>query len=218
MDACPGWTIEKLGGYDVSWSTNYNWSGAWLSTDNVPADCTLTNWAQGYNISQTIEDLPAGIYTLASGLVERSGQDDVPDAESYLWARTSDISEDDDPLRADVEVFGNQDWNAKRTTVLEGIEVTDGILTIGVSTNGASHLFLNDFELLLTEAAAFEYDKAYQEYLTAIDETVARPAKVRAFELYDLNGRRINSARQGVVIQKKYMSDGTVRTEKIVKK
>jgi hypothetical protein len=35
--------------------------------------------------------------------------------------------------------------------------------------------------------------------------------------MFDLNGRRISSARKGLVIVKKVMSDGTVKTQKVVK-
>jgi len=54
--------------------------------------------------------------------------------------------------------------------------------------------------------------------LAGIDETVASNVKVRAIELFDLNGRRVTSAQRGVTIIRKYMSDGTVRTEKVMKK
>ena len=51
---------------------------------------------------------------------------------------------------------------------------------------------------------------------TGVDN--AREVRVRGVELYDLNGRRIVSANKGIQIVKKYMSDGTVRIEKVVKK
>ena len=54
--------------------------------------------------------------------------------------------------------------------------------------------------------------------LAGIDETVASNVRVRAIELFDLNGRRVTSAQRGVTIIRKYMSDGTVRTEKVMKK
>jgi hypothetical protein len=66
-------------------------------------------------------------------------------------------------------------------------------------------------------AAGFDYANAYNEYVeTGIETTKA--GTVRAIELFDLNGRRLSTATRGVTIVKKYMSDGTVRTEKVVKK
>jgi len=46
---------------------------------------------------------------------------------------------------------------------------------------------------------------------------VNNAATVRRVEWFDLNGRRVNSAARGVVIQKQTMSDGTVRANKVVK-
>ena len=63
--------------------------------------------------------------------------------------------------------------------------------------------------------AGHDYGKDYQEVLASVE--TAKTAKVRGLELYDLNGRRITTARKGLVIVKKYMSDGTVKTEKVVK-
>ena len=65
-------------------------------------------------------------------------------------------------------------------------------------------------------SAGFDYGKAYEEVLTGVDAQ-QQVAKVRAIEMFDLNGQRIPVAKKGVVIVKKHMSDGTVRTQKIVK-
>ena len=64
-----------------------------------------------------------------------------------------------------------------------------------------------------------DYAAAYNEVigeLAPVDNV--REARVRGVELYDLNGRRIVSANKGIQIVKKYMTDGTVRIEKVVKK
>ena len=42
-------------------------------------------------------------------------------------------------------------------------------------------------------------------------------AKVRSLAVYDLNGRRLVNAKKGINIVKKVMSDGTVKTTKVVK-
>ena len=61
-------------------------------------------------------------------------------------------------------------------------------------------------------------DHAKGVTFTDIDGNVIKPATVRAVELYDLNGRRLVTAGKGVMIVRKYMSDGTIRVEKVVKK
>ena len=67
-------------------------------------------------------------------------------------------------------------------------------------------------------ADGFDYAGAYQEVIEGVEGTVAAPAQVMGIELYDLNGRRIMKAQQGVVIMKKFMNDGTIRVEKVIKK
>ena len=69
--------------------------------------------------------------------------------------------------------------------------------------------------MLTAPAAGFDYAKAAQDGIETLEAT---PNKVRTIELFDLNGRRISQARQGVVLMKKTMTDGTVSTEKVVKK
>jgi len=73
--------------------------------------------------------------------------------------------------------------------------------------------------LYLTAPASVDYASLYDDAMTGIETLETQPAaKVRAIELYDLNGRRIATAQKGIQIVKKYMNDGTVRTEKVVKK
>ena len=98
--------------------------------------------------------------------------------------------------------------------------VTDGVLTIGVNAGSGSHTFFNEVRLLLTAPTSFDYAGEYAKLNEQIETAVEAPAaaRVRGIELYDLNGRRIIAAQKGVQIVKKYMSDGTVRIEKVIKK
>ena len=71
---------------------------------------------------------------------------------------------------------------------------------------------------LTAPATGFDYAAAYQELATAIETLEGTPAaKVRAIELYDLNGRRVVRAQKGLVIMKQIMSDGSVKAVKVVK-
>ena len=101
-----------------------------------------------------------------------------------------------------------------------GIPVTDGKLTLGIQFSGDAQLFFQHARLtLVAPAEGYDYAQGladYEEYLLGVDATKAAP-KVRAIELYDLNGRRIVKAQKGLAIVKKVMSDGTVKTEKVVK-
>lgn len=98
-----------------------------------------------------------------------------------------------------------------------GIPVTDGQLTLGIHFAGDAQYFFQHARLTLVNAdGEFDYAKAYT-ILTSIDENVAAP-KVRALQVYDLNGRRIIKANKGLQIVKKMMSDGSVRVEKVIVK
>ena len=95
-----------------------------------------------------------------------------------------------------------------------GIPVIDGKLTIGIHFGGDAQYFFQHARLTLV-APAENHDYA-QDKETNI-ETAAAP-KVRALQLYDLNGRRMIKANKGLQIVKKQMSDGSVRVEKVIVK
>ena len=101
---------------------------------------------------------------------------------------------------------------------MNGVTVVDGVLTIGVKWNNLAQMMFDRVQVFLASPAnGFDYASAYQEVIDGIDTTAAN-ASVRAIELYDLNGRRILTAQKGVMIVKKFMSDGTIRVEKVIKK
>ena len=214
----PGWTFTFSGNayLDASWGGVGTYA---------PVDITLCNWNGSFNGSQTIENLPAGVYTLKSGFMERNGDDEnAKTADSYIFARTTTNYVADDPdltgAKAFVNVFGQQDWNMTDNLVLEGIVVTDGKLTIGVNADAASHLFVNQMSLWLTApATGFDYASAYETEAAGIETLEGTPAvKVRGIQLFDLNGRRLSKAQKGVTIVKKVMSDGSIQTEKVIVK
>ena len=218
----PGWvTPEGFSRPGIS----FGWNDPCNNNANVPSDCMFQTWGSSYRIEQTVADLPVGVYTIVMGFGERQTEDDL--VGSFIYAKTTDTpeaGEGEDEIfagKADAVVIG-QSFPVLNTTIAEDILVTDGILTIGANGGSSSHTFLNDVRLLLkAPAAGFDYAQAYNEVAediqTGIEATKAQ-AQVRAIELYTLDGRRINSARQGIVLIKKYMSDGTVRTEKVVRK
>jgi hypothetical protein len=85
------------------------------------------------------------------------------------------------------------------------------------SDNG--QYFFDKVKIYLTgKAVGFDYAKALDD-LAGIETLEGTPAaKVRAIELFDLNGRRVMKAQKGLNIVKKVMSDGSVKTEKVIVK
>jgi len=198
--------------------------------DKIAEDVMFQTWGASYRVEQTITDLPAGVYTLKAAFGERNSDGNIDGM--FFYAKTSDTIPVEEGMEEDVElnfagvapasVIGQAFPFVDGTGSLEieNIVVTDGQLTLGVNAPDNSHTFFNEVRVLMTGAASVDYAALYTENAEVIEtgiETAAAP-KVRAIELYDLNGRRITSARQGIVLMKKYMSNGTVETVKVVRK
>ena len=199
----PGWDVTDFRGFSTGWSD--------LGTANVPVKIMFSNWSGSFTVSQTVEDLPAGVYSLVAGFGERDNEVGLDG--SYLFAKTTAA----DTLTAQMTMVG-QAFPVDNVTI-EDIVVTDGTLALGVQASQESKAFFNGVKLFMTApAAGFDYGKAYEEVLAGIDETVAQPAQVRAIQLFDLNGRQVLKAQKGITIVRKMMNDGTIRTEKVVVK
>lgn len=225
----PGWTATL--GSVYAWSS---WTGAQshdVALPPYPEDCSIhagwhPNGEKGAIVEQTIENLPAGIYSVKLQFWE-NGEKPGEDAESlmdysYAFVKVTDTPspEVDEETGAPIEDFDPELHTAGFTndasTLLTDLVVLDGKLTVGYHYGKKSQAFLQDVSIFLTAPAeGFNYADAYQKFVTGVD--AAKTAKVRGIELYDLNGRRVNSARKGLVIVKKVMSDGTVQTTKVVK-
>jgi hypothetical protein len=207
----PGWT--NVTGNGFAWSS---WDGATNHSANTPypEDCQIhAGWhpSNGAISQQTIENLPAGIYTVK---IQCSDNNSPWSEGTCAFVKTSATPEleEEETLDPDVHYYSY----IAASGDLENIEVLDGKLTVGFNFGPGSQAFLNDVEIWMTAPAdGHNYAGDYAEFNT--DITAAKPAKVRALEMFDLNGRRISSARKGLVIVKKVMSDGTVKTQKVVK-
>lgn len=218
----PGWTVEGAAGLFVSWSGAQDVAG-------IAEDCSFTIWHNNSTMEQTITDLPAGVYNITIDAarwddpyeVDDNGdlkRPDIPEPASYAYYKTSATPEEEYAGSEVLAYYGQYVMN--HDNLFEGVEITDGILTLGSKfVNDDGQYFFDKVRLQLVAAAVgFDYAAAYQEHLTGIDATVTQPAKVLGFELYDLNGRRIATVQKGITIVKKYMSDGTIVTEKVIKK
>lgn len=214
----PGWTVPssaKPGLFDA-------WGDRGLK--EIPQDIAFSAWKTPARMEQTVTDLPAGVYSVSFGAGSWNATAEWIEG-SFCYVKTSDtpaVEEgEEESLEyhfADVVNFQEQQVGpeAENNLVIEEITVTDGVLTFGVQFGKEDQPFFNMVELRITNpATSFDYGKAYQEVITGVE--TAQTAKVRAIELYNLNGKRVNKAGKGLVIVKKMMSDGTVKTAKVVK-
>lgn len=211
----PGW--DNITGNAGAWSS---WNGNLNHGKNSPyvQDCALhPGWHAVASTEQTIIDLPAGVYTIK---IRANDNSETTDG-TYAYVKTSETPEVEEGAELDKEYHyagyadvAHSGWDLE----INNITVTDGTLTLGCAWGPESQAFFDEFHVVLTApAAGFNYAQAYADHIeTGIENTQA--SQVKAIELYNLDGRRISSARQGIVIVKKIMSDGTVRTEKVVRK
>ena len=221
----PGWNMS-IGTGDITTM----WVGG--TPRNIPGiaeDVAFTKYHSAARFEQTVSDLPAGVYTVVLDAASWA-DDDVTNG--FVFVKTSETPAVEDGAEEDravnfaatVDVTYYGQYQGHHDQVMENIVVTDGVMTVGMNTPATSQWMFDQIKAIYLTAPAtgFDYASAYaqvqQDIADGIDLNVAQPAKVRAIEIYNLDGRRINSARQGIVIVKKYMNDGTVKTEKVVKK
>ena len=230
----PGWVVVK--GNPGFWGNGGDSWGNPRNIEGLPEDIAVTVYHSEAQVEQTITDLPAGIYTVTlygtdwgnqkGDYDDETGEWSGKDALGFVYAKVTDTPEPAEGETADRDInfaatatieaaknHGLSQYSMDLEHKLSEITVTDGKLTIGFYYGNDSQYFFGDAKLTLTGAAAgFDYAAALE---TNIDQPAT--AKVRALQLYDLNGRRIATAQKGIQIVKKMMSDGTVKTQKVVK-
>lgn len=213
----PGWTT--VSGNPAAWSS---WDGNvshGTKTPYVEDCCIYLQWHQQARVEQTITDLPAGIYTVQFNANDNSAESEG----TVVYVKTSETPAVEEGAEFDVNVnaaayaqVDNSGWDREVTDIV----VTDGVLTLGFKSGSTSQPFLEWVKVLMTAPANVDYSALYTEAAAAGIETLegTPAAKVRAIELFDLNGRRVMKAQKGLNIVKKVMSDGSVKTEKVIVK
>lgn len=193
----PGWTT--ISGNPTAWSS---WDGNVSHNTKTPyvEDCCIyLQWHASCMVEQTITDLPAGVYTIQFSANDNSGESEG----TMVYVKKSDTPavEDGGELIPDVNFAGyaqvnNSGWDR----VIEGIEVTDGVLTLGFKSGTTSQPFLEEVHILMTgPAAGFDYEKAYDEQSAGV-ETVKVADKTNNGAIYNLSGQRVNKSFKGLVI------------------
>jgi hypothetical protein len=213
----PGWTTVSCN--PAAWSS---WDGNvshGTKTPYVEDCCIYLQWHQQARVEQTITDLPAGIYTVQFNANDNSAESEG----TVVYVQTSETPAVEEGAEFDVNVnaagwaqVDNSGWDREVTDIV----VTDGVLTLGFKSGSTSQPFLEYVKVLMKAPANVDYSALYTEAAAAGIETLegTPAAKVRAIELFDLNGRRVMKAQKGLNIVKKVMSDGSVKTEKVIVK
>ncbi len=237
--AAPGWDITGSVGYFLNWGASHD-------NSIVPEDLSFTIYHAEGSATQLITDLPAGIYTVTIDAarwdnpryvagdkvnnVEISpdmvGQwkADVPECNTFAFIRTSKNLDVEPGLDADYDAVDTLQYYGQyvmhHESVFENVEIKDGKLELGVNfaSDGGQYFF--DYVRLTMTApiAGLDYAKAKADFVETGIEPAQVAATVSAIEVYDLNGMRMTKATRGLNIVKKYMSDGSVRIQKVIVK
>ncbi len=153
----PGWTTPegyKAPGLTVGW-------GQPKGNDQIAEDVMFQTWGNSYRVEQTINDLPVGIYTVRFAFGERNNGDSGVFAESYAYVTnpggeefmSPSLGTNDNGEEMFIPGIGQAfpfASNDNQSAVIEGVEVADGTLTIGVNAGPSSHTFFNEVRLLMT--------------------------------------------------------------------
>ena len=227
--AAPGWDVTGKVGYWLNWGASHD-------NSIVPEDLSFTIYQAEGRAEQTITDLPAGIYTVTIDAArwdnprndDNTWKADVPECATFAYIKTGKTPE----VEAGLEENRETNFAATETLdyygqyvmhhdcVFENVEITDGKLVLGVNfaSDGGQYFFDHVLLTMTGAAKGFDYAKAKEDYMNTGIEPAQAAAKVRAIEVYDLNGMRTAKATRGLNIVKKYMSDGSVRIQKVIVK
>ena len=217
----PGWTVTGSTGLWCGWNNSVK------NIEGIAEDCAFTVYHAAGTAETTVTNLPAGIYKIVVDAARWDEPD--PSGQTFAYYKTSAtpaVEEGAEPVK-DVNFAGTADlahygqYVMNHDNVFENVEITDGQLTLGVNfASDEGQYFFDKVKIYLTgKSASFNYALAYDAAAAGIETLDATPAaKVRAIQLFDLNGRRVAKAQKGLTIVKKVMSDGSVKTEKVIVK
>lgn len=218
-DVYPGWTFYSNGGNVHVGYEGRNWTNASPVFDGYVA----ADWSSAFNMNQTVEDLPLGIYSIglvftnsvsnasSNFIVSTPGQDTVYNDTVLVVASSQDYTETPN-------IFTNND-----------IAVTQGTVTMKVNhpdLNGWARV--DNFTMLYKAAIETGVDYAAlatqlnTAAATAISEVVTGVESVTvsgsSVEYYNLNGIRLAAPQKGINIKVTTGANGKRVSEKILVK
>ena len=206
-DLFPGWTVKSEATSGHSMFTPDNGSYENLSKGvNVFDGQITTDWNSKVILKQTVEGLPAGIYTLNVGVTANAGT-------STLTA-TTDMGEFKKTL-------SGKDAKNENISVREGKMDINFEFVSGSGSNGADNFSLTfsqdkdqwfaPFYQVLLNNAKSELDNK----VTVVDAAVAEGASV---EYITLGGIKVDAPVEGQIILRKTTENGSVVVNKVLSK
>ena len=193
----PGWVTPEgfnKPGISTGWSNPVN------GVESLPSDCMFEGYYRVFRVEQTIEGLPAGVYTVKIAAQEREFEDnDV----TFAYVKTTD----QDTVRVTIPKIGQSFPTVSNSgaNIFKDITITDGKLTLGVNAgpadNGHSNIFINEVRIEMTgKAEGFDYTEAYNDAVATGIETVKTVDKANNGAIYNLAGQKVGNSFKGIVI------------------
>lgn len=232
VDGIPGWALEA--GSD-STTLNIAYGGTAPSVDTPVTDQEINIYGNAdYNLYQTLENLPAGIYTIKfstrTPLVDKTADygkifyynaqnDETGEWDKYIYAGSA------------VEPYKGGSWgygNESNNTMIENVQVgEDGTLLIGAREHYSSGkaekhedntpqpfwtgttMCDNVRIFLVAPLEGYDYAQAAKDMEVSID-AVENEAEAKVITgIYNINGAQVSSIQKGVNLVK--FSDGSVK-------
>lgn len=181
-----GWTLDKQAS---GWSDFATWSDRPAADGNsfVSAICqSITR----LDLHQTINDLPAGVYTVEACLRNTDGAHCLSD--QHIYAQVGDVTYTSAPLTT-VSGTGNNDWTRLAVADIDlaiGEKLRLGACSTGDGSSTKGWFQADDFRLY--------YWGKKQSPDTSIEVSEIR--NQRSEIIYDLTGRRVEKATKGIYI------------------
>lgn len=219
----PGWTIVP-GADDATLNIGYNVTA---SEENYVVDAQINIYGNAdYDFSQTVSNLPAGIYNVQiytrTPLVDKTGVEGF-DKIFYYNAQNDETGVWDKYVYAQGEseqvVEPYQGASGLTSTIIKGIEVNEDGMVIGahehyVSGKAEKHednkpqsfwtgtTYVDDVHIyLVAPLPGYDYAKAAEDMATSIENIEAAPAAKKANAIYNLAGQRVDASYKGIVIK-----------------
>lgn len=242
---CPGWEFNAPNGYAADWGWG-GWSGnnqpvAPLNITNSQAG---TRWGQSFEVFQTVAELPVGIYSIGGDCCDRSfvGSSNVLDegvtTPSYIYVKQAG----QDELQKPFDVTNIGQYYGMTETLIDDVTINPveggntGKITLGaqviffgpentpnaVSQRDGFASFDNAKLKMSAKHPTFDYAAAAAEIeneLATDIKTVesATTGTIVNTQYFDLNGRKVANAK-GILIRIDTMSDGSQRTNKVLRR
>ena len=181
-----GWTLDKQAS---GWSDFGTWSDRPAADGNsfVSAICqSITR----LDLHQTINDLPAGVYTVEACLRNTDGAHCLSD--QHIYAQVGDVTYTSAPLTT-VSGTGNNDWTRLAVADIDlatGEKLRLGACSTGDGSSTKGWFQADDFRLY--------YWGKKQSPDTSIEVSEIRNQRTEM--IYDLTGRRVEKATKGFYI------------------